>query len=269
MDTSCPSQRTKATPTLTQNTVCLLLLLLPEMTSSNQTYPCDGYDQAEAWCRQTIASGHDMMFSLPFFHAEVRGASDRFGLPFEVSSRCWMVCSLYFALFSISATLFVSCPRQAIHSMFRNAHVTHMKRTSHIIRSQTTRHVQSYLNGTSILNIARKVNYPPSMMARLIIENVAVPPTKPSTINGARNSNSGTNLKKFITEAIRHPEKTLGCSSSSISPEYLFSENKGSGAQNNERENHDSLIRLSRLSLEVRGAVDSDPMYGEFEDFMR
>jgi hypothetical protein len=107
------------------------------------------------------------------------------------------------------------------------------------------------------------------MMARLIIENVAVPPTKPSTINGARNSNSGTNLKKFITEAIRHPEKTLGCSSSSISPEYLFSENKGSGAQNNERENHDSLIRLSRLSLEVRGAVDSDPMYGEFEDFMR
>ena len=63
--------------------------------------------------------------------------------------------------------------KQALHSLFRNAHVTHMKRTSHSIRSQTMRHVKSYLNGTSIMNLARKCNYPPSMMARLIVENVS------------------------------------------------------------------------------------------------
>ena len=35
------------------------------------------------------------------------------------------------------------------------------------------RHVKSYLNGTSILSVAKRCNHPPSMMARLIVENVA------------------------------------------------------------------------------------------------
>ena len=42
------------------------------------------YDKAEAWCRQTISSGHEMMFSLKLFHQEIARASNQFGLSFEV-----------------------------------------------------------------------------------------------------------------------------------------------------------------------------------------
>jgi hypothetical protein len=137
-----------------------------------------------------------------------------------------------------------------------------MKRTSHIIKSQTTRHVQSYLNGTSILSIAKKVNYPPSMMARLIVENVALPPS----LNSSEGKQAGSIVnsaihRKFVTEAVRHPEKELGDATTSISPDYMFSEKKGRGSVH--KENDSPHIPLSRLSLEVREAVDADPMYGE------
>ena len=151
---------------------------------------------------------------------------------------------------------------QALHSFFRNAHVFHMKRTSHALRSQTSKHVQLYLNGTSILNISKMVNYPPSMMARLIVENVALPPplpfsaTVPSTNlslemtlesspgkdckndhpnNVNKNTNSSndgagsigsSSHRKFITEALRDPERTLGRAVTYIFPEYSMTESK-------------------------------------------
>ncbi|KAL3781260.1 hypothetical protein HJC23_012810 [Cyclotella cryptica] len=188
---------------------------------------CDAYDQAELWCRERISSGHDMLFSRQIFHNEIKTASNNFGLPFE-----------------------------AIHSLFRNAHVSYMKRTSHMLKSQTTRHVQSYLNGASIINIAKKVNYPPSMMARLIVENVA----NNSSSNELENT-MGVNVsnRKFITEAIRHPEK-------SWEMQALL---KGRSVHNEKGDNDLQYILLSRLSLEVREAVDSDPMYGPHHDRMR
>lgn len=138
-----------------------------------------------------------------------------------------------------------------------------------MLKSQTTRLVQSYLNGTSILNIAKKVNYPPSMMARLIVENVAVPPSSNSS-NSSSNRlenamGASVNIRKFTTEAIRHPEKELGAATNSVSPEYLFSESKGRNIHKEIDENDLQYIPLSRLSLEVREAVDSDPMYGVFQ----
>ena len=208
--------------------------------------------------------------------------------------------------------------KQALHSLFRNAHVTHMKRTSHSIRSQTMRHVKSYLNGTSIMNLARKCNYPPSMMARLIVENVSSSSfTNKNANNNSANGNETTNSKqsiqtttpkhtnnnnkKFTTEALRHPEKLLGNASVSILPEYLFSErngalgtstttnaatsSEGGGERKQLIDNFSQLpfydeteksnagscslvdkqdvVALSRLSLEVREAVESDPMYGK------
>ncbi|KAL9188876.1 hypothetical protein ACHAXT_011366 [Thalassiosira profunda] len=230
----------------------------------------DGYDRAEAWCRRTIAAGHALMFSLATFHEEISRHSKEFGLSFE-----------------------------ALHSLFRNAHVVHMKRSSRSVRNQTMRHVTSYLNGMSIVTLARKCNYPPSMMARLIVENVAVPPEKPhnkregnagsgnvATSNSREGGNKSkstttpTHVKKFVTEALRHPEKVLGCGSTAILPEYLFSEKKGdvrkeplldpfSGLNMHDEidsENGDSLQPLSRLSREVREAIDSDPMYGPRQD---
>jgi len=129
---------------------------------------------------------------------------------------------------------------QALNSLFRNAHVTHMKRTSHSVRNQTMRHVKSYLNGTSILKLDT---------------------TKASTAT-----------RKFITESLRHPEKMLGCASTSILPEYMFSEKVSSNVADPVPSSHcdinddTNLIPLSRLSLEVREAVNSDPMYGPRSD---
>lgn len=140
-----------------------------------------------------------------------------------------------------------------------------MKRYGHTIKSQSTRHVQSYLNGNSILSIARKCNYPPSMMARLIVENVAVLPAAAAGNTTIRHGNVNTMQRKFITEAIRYPEKVLGDASSSVTPEYLFSEGKGSKQNRRDDVLEDKrCVPLSRLSIEVREAVSSDPMYGEF-----
>ena len=228
---------------------------------------------------------------------------------------------------------------QALHSLFRNAHVTHMKRSAHVVRSQTMRCVKSYLNGTSILDLARRFNYPPSMMARLIVENVArtsssssPSPSTPADTATAAGTASGylddgdadeatkeaaataaatarttdsTNSnhrgggdkvgKRFLTTALRYPEKTLGDARASVSPEYLFSERNGAAAavaganaassRDDDRDGDDvderrdllserrlpvatTAIPLSRLSKEVREAVDSDPMYGESLGFV-
>jgi len=236
---------------------------------------------------------------------------------------------------------------QALHSLFRNAHVTHSKRSAHVVRSQTMRCVKSYLNGTSILDLARRFNYPPSMMARLIVENVArtssssspSPSPSPSTpadtataagtasgylddgdadesaketaaaaaaaaaatarTTDSTNSNhrgGGDKVgKRFLTTALRYPEKTLGDARASVSPEYLFSERNGAAAavaganaassRDDDRDGDDvderrdllserrlpvatTAIPLSRLSKEVREAVDSDPMYGESLGFV-
>lgn len=76
---------------------------------------------------------------------------------------------------------------------------------------------------------------------------------------------ASVNIRKFTTEAIRHPEKELGAATNSVSPEYLFSESKGRNIHKEIDENDLQYIPLSRLSLEVREAVDSDPMYGVFQ----
>ena len=223
-----------------------------------------------------------------------------------------------------------------------------MKRTAHVVRSQTMRCVKSYLNGTSILDLARRCNYPPSMMARLVVENVARTSSSPSpsspspstpadtapaatfptsavgTASGylddgdadeaaaaaataaarTTDSTNGNNrgggsdkvIKRFLTTALRYPEKTLGDARASVSPEYLFSERNCAAAAANaassrdddrdgdDVEDHRDLPRerrlpvtttampppipLSRLSKEVREAVDSDPMYGESLGFV-
>ena len=53
------------------------------------SYECSSsdYNQAESWCSEIIASGHEMIFSLQSFHDEIAKASKRFGLSFEVSQK--------------------------------------------------------------------------------------------------------------------------------------------------------------------------------------
>lgn len=121
------------------------------------------------------------------------------------------------------------------------------------------------------------------------------------SIQTTTSKHTNNNNKKFTTEALRHPEKLLGNASLSILPEYLFSERNGTlgtatitsncatslGGEgrrqlidnfsqlplNDETEksstgssnslNKQDVVALSRLSLEVREAVESDPMYGK------
>ncbi|KAL7543008.1 hypothetical protein ACHAWF_007299 [Thalassiosira exigua] len=228
------------------------------------------YDRAVAWCRDAASSGHPMTSSPDRFRTELASASMRFGMPLE-----------------------------SLHSLFRTMHVAHLKRSARSVRSRTMRHVRDYLNGTSILTLAERANHPPSMMARIVVENVASPPPLPSpppppSAPGRDNGSAGMSdgdvgsaggnhredhrgaarersTKKFVTEALRHPEKTLGGASRSVLPEYRFSERKGSGAKVRDEEKDEGgedygLPRLSRLALEVREAVDADPMYGPRHD---
>ena len=55
------------------------------------------YDHAESWCREKIASGHCMMFSLSSFHHEIASASQKFGLSFEVGTIHSLHQLLYFS----------------------------------------------------------------------------------------------------------------------------------------------------------------------------
>ena len=57
------------------------------------SYECSSsdYNQAESWCSEIIASGHEMIFSLQSFHDEIAKASKRFGLSFEVSQKIVVV----------------------------------------------------------------------------------------------------------------------------------------------------------------------------------
>ena len=57
-------------------------------------YECreDDYDEAEAWCRTTIAGGHEMMFSTKEFHEGIGTASGKFHMSFEVSVCVFVVC---------------------------------------------------------------------------------------------------------------------------------------------------------------------------------
>lgn len=78
--------------------------------------------------------------------------------------------------------------------------------------------------------------------------------------------------RKFITEAVRSPEKILGCASDCIIPQYLFSEKRGKRTQlegrgfgsNDDHECDEERDRtISRLAMEVKEAIDSDPLHGK------
>ena len=209
--------------------------------------PPSDYDSAVAWCRRSITSRHAMLSSPSAFHDEIRSAAIRHRMSYE-----------------------------GMHSLFRTVHVSHMKRTSGGVRSRTMRHVRSYLNGASILEVARRENHPPAMMARLIVENVAALWRREGEESGGgRGGGRGGGPlskanKKLVTEALRYPERVLG-RASSLLPEYAFSEKNGTARQqqrepSDENDGEGGAPKLSRLAIEVRNALDSDPMYGPRSD---
>mmetsp|Transcript_10955 Transcript_10955/g.32424 ORF Transcript_10955/g.32424 Transcript_10955/m.32424 type:complete len:173 (-) Transcript_10955:1346-1864(-) len=138
------------------------------------------YDAADAWCREVVKTGHELLFDPGNFHDDLCRASKGLNFPLE-----------------------------SLHSLLRNIHLVHVKKYSYILRNDIRRHLREYSRGKTILEIARGLNYPPYMVARNIVENIAD--------FGAQNT------RKAITEAMRDPEGILG-DSDVLCSEYRASE---------------------------------------------
>ena len=130
------------------------------------------------------------------------------------------------------------------------------------------RHVEDYVRGSRILDMARSMNYPPYHVARLIVENVA--DLRCAAGAGSTNSGPGGNgaagsastNKKAVTEAMREPQRVLG-DPSVVKPEYRLSEENGSSST---KSSSSPSPPLSRLATEVIEAMLSDPLYGPKQD---
>jgi len=168
------------------------------------------YDAAVSWCIKTIESSDDILFKTCAFHEGINYASERFGYPFE-----------------------------SISSLLRNFHLRHLKKSR--VRFDKQKHLKIlnfYIEKKeSIISISKKFNYPPYMMARLIIENMC-------TFN-----------KSQIVKCMNDPLTIIGDIDSIpfSKPDYRKSEEfDGKG--------------ISRLSREVMEVVEEDPIYGPRHD---
>lgn len=129
------------------------------------------------------------------------------------------------------------------------------------------RHMEDYVRGSRILDMARSMNYPPYHVARLIVENVA--DLRCAAGTGSTGSGTGGNgaagsastNKKAVTEAMREPQRVLG-DPSIVKSEYRSSEENRSSSSTKSS----SSPPLSRLATEVIEAMRSDPLYGPKQD---
>jgi len=197
------------------------------------------YDAAENWIRHAVKSGHPLFFSPTVFADALEDAAAQFSMPVE-----------------------------SLSSFLRSIHLIHVKRNAHVLRSNVKRHVEDYVRGSRILDMARAMNYPPYHVARLIVENVANLNTG-SGGEGGRNaagSTSSSGNKKALTEAMREAQRVLG-DPSIVKPEYRLSEENGSLSSSSSLLSSSlSSPPLSRLATEVIEAMRSDPLYGPKQD---
>lgn len=134
------------------------------------------------------------------------------------------------------------------------------------------RHVEDYVRGSRILDMARSMNYPPYHVARLIVENVADlrcgagAGSTGSGTGGNGPAGSASTNKKAVTEAMREPQRVLG-DPSIVKPEYRSSEENGSSStKSSSSSSPPPSAPLSRLATEVIEAMRSDPLYGPKQD---
>lgn len=177
----------------------------------------ENYTRAEKWLSNVIKNGHNLLFNVHSFDIEIQKASMQFNL---------------------------SC--EALNSFLRNKHLAHVKKRSFHVRSQLSHTIAEYCSGRSICLLAKKLNYPPSLLARTIVEKLT--PFE----------------KKDLTRAIANPMRFL--SGDVIHDQYRNSEDVEfgpnvdlvdpfSGKKNTSQ-------TLSRLAAEVFAATNSDPLYG-------
>ncbi|KAG7336821.1 TPD sequence-motif-containing protein [Nitzschia inconspicua] len=187
-------------------------------TAENDEENKQRYDQVEQWCRHEIAAGSDFLFDSIAFEATMKRTSRDLQFPLE-----------------------------SLQSFFRNIYVQHIKSRSFQVKSQCNNYVEQYRKGSSILQLAQTANFSPYLMARVIVENVAIIPD---------------DKKKFLTAAMRDPMHYLGrvdC----VRDEFLDIEHQWA---TEEKERISSATAPTRLATEVNEAIDSDPLSGPRSD---
>ena len=117
---------------------------------------------------------------------------------------------------------------KSIDSLLRHTHLQHIKKRIWKIRTNISSHIQKYTReGKSIVTISKEANYPPYMMARLFVEHMH------KNFNGKKGGS-----KKYITDAVRDPEKYLNRPPEDfLRPEYWYSEKVAPASK-------DSLVRF-------------------------
>ena len=168
------------------------------------------YDAIEQHFRKSITQGLDFLFDTKMFEEELLRLVDTYDVPYEL-----------------------------LQSFIRNLHIIHVKRTAPKVKDSLSSLLQQYSQGNAIKDIAKKVNYPPYLFARYIVEAVAV--------------STGGNKKKALAKAMRNPEQFLG-NLDAISEDFRCTEPS-------------TVFRTTtRLAQEVREAINADPMYGPVHD---
>jgi len=200
------------------------------------------YERAEEWCRDVVKKGHDLLFNVEIFDAELAKASRDLGFPLE-----------------------------SLNSFLRNIHLQYVKKRSYVIRNQMQSNIIEEYTGTigaggkSILQLAKKYNFPPSLLARAVIEHVTI------------------YEKKKVTQALRDPLNKLS-SAEVILEKHKLSESTSNKPKSmpidpftgNPMDMVDGLLastptsssigvgvpQITRLAREVIDATNSDPLYG-------
>mmetsp|Transcript_24596 Transcript_24596/g.57755 ORF Transcript_24596/g.57755 Transcript_24596/m.57755 type:complete len:325 (+) Transcript_24596:47-1021(+) len=134
-------------------------------------------------------------------------------------------------------------PLESLQSLFRSLYVKHIKSISHRLKnSLETKCMKEYLLGRSILDLSKESNFPPALMARRLVEEMTIPG------------------KKKLSTIMKNPLEELG-SIDVIKEKYQISESY------HEDELPDSMtFKTTRLSCEVKKAIDADPLCGPASD---
>ena len=130
-------------------------------------------------------------------------------------------------------------------SFIRNVHVNHIKRTAPKVKANLKHFATEYLNGTSILTLAKEANYPPFLFARFMVEHLTSLP------------------KNDVGAAVTHPGQYL----TDVSVLRLMYRQDAEAQQ--KPLSFNSPFSTQRLAQEIHEAAMADPLCGPRHDVAR
>jgi hypothetical protein len=113
----------------------------------------------------------------------------------------------------------------------------YIKKATPMVKASLEKFASDYRDGKSILEIAKAVNYPPFLMARLLLEQMTTLPAK------------------MLGTVVKDPMSQLQDAKSILKDTFVSSE--------------DDQISPSRLGFEIHAAVTNDPLCGPRHNVLR